>query len=379
MTTKRDFYDVLGINRNASDEEVKKAYRKLAFEHHPDRDKSEGADARFKEINEAYEVLRDNDKRAAYDRFGHAGVGGEATGARGFEGFSGFGGFGDIFDAFFSGANGTGQGRPSKERGADLLIEMKLTFDEAMQGVEKDVRFQRSETCDICKGSGAEPNTEPEICSSCKGSGEVRRTQQNLFGQYVNISACSKCNGEGRVVTKPCPTCRGNRRMKKERKIRVVVPAGVDSGNRVRMNGEGESGQRSGPPGDLYIELNVASSPVFQREGLNLFLRLPINLAQASLGGEMNIPTLDGEESFKIPSGVQSGQMFRLKGKGTADIHNKKVKGDLVLIADVMVPKKLNKEQKELFEKLNDTLPSKSDFINKDESKSFFDRLRLHF
>ena len=203
---------------------------------------------------------------------------------------------------------------------------MKLTFDEAMQGVEKDVRFQRSESCDICKGSGAEPNTEPEICSSCKGSGEVRRTQQNLFGQYVNISACSKCNGEGRVVTKPCPTCRGNRRMKKERKLRVVVPAGVDSGNRVRMNGEGESGQRSGPPGDLYIELNVASSPVFQREGLNLFLRLPINLAQASLGGEMNIPTLDGEESFKIPSGVQSGQMFRLKGKGTADIHNKKVK-----------------------------------------------------
>jgi len=167
--------------------------------------------------------------------------------------------------------------------------------------------------------------------------------------------------------------------MKKERKLRVVVPAGVDSGNRVRMNGEGESGQRSGPPGDLYIELNVSSSPVFQREGLNLFLRLPINLAQASLGGEMNIPTLDGEESFKIPSGVQSGQMFRLKGKGTADIHNKKVKGDLVLIADVMVPKKLNKEQKELLEKLNDTLPSKSDFINKDESKSFFDRLRLHF
>jgi molecular chaperone DnaJ len=376
MTTKQDFYDVLGVAKNASDEEVKKAYRRLAFQHHPDRDKSEGADARFKKINEAYEVLRDIDKRAAYDRYGHAGVGNDATGAQGFDGSSGFTGFGDIFDAFFSGASGTGRQGSKQERGGDLLIELKLSFEEAMQGIEREVQFQRNETCEICHGSGAEPNTELDRCTSCKGTGEVRRTQQNLFGQYVNISACHKCNGDGQVVKHPCKNCKGQKKHRTKRKIRVTVPAGVDNGNRVRMSGEGESGTRNGPPGDLYIQVGVEDSDIFEREGKDLLFRLPVNMAQAALGAEILIPTLEGEEEFKIPSGVEAGHIFRLKGKGVPDVYNKRNKGDLILITDIVIPKKLSSEQKKLFEQLGSTLPKMPEVIKKADSDHFFDRIR---
>lgn len=376
MTTKRDYYDVLGVPRSASPEDVKKAFRRLAFEHHPDRNKSDNADTRFKEINEAYEILRDPEKRAAYDNYGHAGVNGDAFGGQGFEGASGFSGFGDIFDAFFGGAGGAGRGRPTQQRGTDFGVELDLTFEEAVHGAEKEINFSRYEVCNACRGSGAEPGTEPEICPSCKGSGEVRRSQQSLFGQYVNISACRRCGGEGRVVTQPCVECRGARRIRQSRSISVTVPAGVDDGNRVRMAGEGEAGLNGGPAGDLYISLNVETSKLFERDGMDLLLRLPVNIAQAALGGEVMIPNLDGEEEFRIPAGVQTGQTFRLKRKGVPDVRDARRRGDLVVVADVMVPERLTAHQRQLLEELGATLPDTEELIDHHENKGFFNRVK---
>lgn len=376
MTTKRDFYDVLGVPRTASSEDVKKAFRRLAFEHHPDRNKADDADTRFKEINEAYEILRDPEKRAAYDQYGHAGVNGDAFGGQGFDGAAGFSGFGDIFDAFFGGAGGAGRGRSTQQRGTDFGVELDLTFEEAVHGTEKEINFTRYEACSTCRGSGAEPGTEPEICPSCKGSGEVRRSQQSLFGQYVNISACRRCGGEGRVVTQPCVECRGARRIRQARSISVTVPAGVDDGNRVRMAGEGEAGLNGGPPGDLYISLNVERSKIFERDGLDLLFRLPVNIAQAALGGEVMIPNLDGEEEFRIPAGVQTGQAFRLKRKGVPDVRDARRKGDLVVVADVMVPERLTAHQRELLEELGATLPDTEELFDQHENKGFFSRVK---
>ena len=370
MTTKRDYYDVLSVPRGASDEDVKKAFRRLAFEHHPDRNRSADADTRFKEINEAYEVLRDHEKRAAYDRYGHVGVNGDAFGGRGFEGFSGSSGFGDIFDAFFGGAGGARSGRAAQQRGNNLAVDLDLTFEEAVQGTEKEINFNRYEVCATCRGSGAEPGSQPETCSTCKGTGEIRRSQQSLFGQYVNVSPCSRCRGEGKIITQPCKECRSAGRIRRMRTVSVTIPAGVDDGNRVRMGGEGEAGTNDGRPGDLYISLNVAPSKVFEREGIHLFYRLPLNIAGAALGGDVTIPTLDGDHQLRLPPGVQSGQTFRLKGKGVPDVHDARRRGDLVVVATVLVPDRLTEEQRRLLEELATTLPDASEMTGRDGTGS---------
>ena len=356
-TNKKDYYDVLGLKRDASAEDVKRAFRKLAFEHHPDRNRSADAEEKFKEINEAYEVLRDDRKRSAYDRFGHAGLNGADGFANG-DAFSGFGGFGDIFDAFFGGARGRQGRRGGPQRGDDLVMRMTLPFEDAVHGAAKDVKVKRNEQCQTCAGSGAEPGTQPEACPACNGSGEVRRSQQSIFGQYVNISACSKCRGEGKVILNPCAECRGAGRIKRELSVRVTVPAGVDSGNRIRLSGEGEAGSNGGPPGDLYIELDVSPSDVFEREGRHLFHRVGVNIAQAALGADITIPTLEGDEDFHIPAGVQSGQSFRMKGRGVTDPKNQRARGDLVVVASVHVPAGLTDEQRTLLEQLAATLPN---------------------
>ncbi len=355
-TNKKDYYDVLEVSRDASAEDVKRAFRRLAFEHHPDRNRSSNAEDRFKEINEAYEVLRDERKRSVYDQFGHAGLNG-SEGFAGGDAFSGFGGFGDIFDAFFGGMRGRQARRGGPQRGDDLAMRLRLPFEEAVRGTEKDIRVPRNEVCQTCAGAGTEPGTRPEACTLCNGSGEIRRSQQSIFGQYVNISPCSRCHGDGTFIAHPCATCRGAGRTRQQLSVRVTVPPGVDSGNRIRLGGEGEAGMNGGPPGDLYIEVDVAPSPVFEREGKHIFHPVPINIAQAALGAEITIPTLEGDEPFSLPAGVQSGQSFRLRGRGVSDPKNSRARGDLFIVTAIHVPQRLTDEQRALLEQLSSTLP----------------------
>ena len=355
-TNKKDYYETLGLSRDASAEDIKRAFRRLAFEHHPDRNRSANAEQMFKEINEAYEVLRDDNKRSVYDRYGHAGLNGGDGFANG-DGFSGAGGFGDIFDAFFGGARGRAGRRTGPQRGDDLLMRMKLPFDDAVLGTEREVTIARQEQCAACRGAGTEPGTQREACPACNGSGEVRRSQQSIFGQYVNITACGRCHGEGSVITSPCADCSGAGRIKRELAVRVTVPAGVDTGNRIRLTGEGEAGVNGGMPGDLYIEVDVSPSDVFERDGRHLLHHVSMNIAQAALGADVTIPTLEGDEPFHIPAGVQSGQSFTLKGRGVTDPKNQRARGDLFVVASVHVPDRLTDEQKQLLEQLAASLP----------------------
>lgn len=350
MTEKKDFYEILGISRQATDEEIKKSYRKLAFQYHPDRNKDKNAEDKFKEVNQAYEVLSDSRKRANYDRFGHAGVDGGY--ARGFEGFD-FGGFGDIFDAFFS---GTTRGRRSEaERGTDLHIQMEITFVEAAFGCEKQIEIQRIEPCSSCHGTGSEPGTEMEKCPNCGGSGEVRRTQQGLFGHFTNITTCPQCGGRGRIITHLCQQCNGAGKEARQRSVMVTIPGGVDDGNTVRISGEGNSGMRGGPPGNLLVSLIVQDHEFLYRDGADVIFDLPLNFTQAALGGEVEIPTLEDDHNLKIPAGVQNGKVFRLKGKGAYHIR-KSGRGDQLVVVHVVTPTSLSKEEKKLFRKLSDLL-----------------------
>ena len=381
MTTKRDYYDILSVPREAAAEDVKKAFRKLAFDYHPDRNKASDAEVRFKEINEAYEILRDPEKRAVYDRFGHAGLnGGDGIGGRGFDGAQGFtGGFGDIFDAFFSGGMGAGQARPrsSAQRGEDLRMELDISFEDAVLGTETEVEFARYEQCTTCRGSGSAPGSSPVVCSLCKGSGEVRRSQRSLFGQYVNITPCSRCHGEGTIVSQPCGECRGARRIRRPRKIRVSVPAGVADGNRIRLSGEGEAGANGGPSGDLYVDLGVAPHARFERDGLDLLYQLPVNVAQAALGVEAAVTTLEGGvETVRIPAGVQTGHAFRLRGHGVPDVHAARRRGDIVVVVSVVVPDHLSPEQRVLMEQLAATLPDSDELSESAGERGFFDRIK---
>jgi molecular chaperone DnaJ len=348
MAVKRDYYEVLGIGRDASSEEIKKAFRKLAFQYHPDRNKDAGASDRFKEINEAYEVLSDEDKRSAYDRFGHDAANGQNPFGRGFEGFD-MGGFGDIFEAFFGGS-GTAR-RQTVRRGADLRYRVSLSFEEAALGVEKELEISRTEVCEVCHGTRAEPGSTPQRCPSCDGSGEVRRVQRSLFGQFINTAVCGQCGGEGTIVTDPCRNCKGSGFTKQKRKVSVKVPAGVDNDNVVRLSGEGHAGQRGGPAGNLLVEVVVARHQLFEREGDNIIYELPVNIAQAALGTEMEVPTLYGPLKMKVPSGSQSGRVFRLKGSGIPHLRSYG-KGDELVVLRVETPEKLSKEQKKLFEEL---------------------------
>lgn len=349
MAVKRDYYEVLGVGRDASTEEIKKAFRKLAFKSHPDHNHEDGAEARFKEINEAYEVLADTEKRSAYDRFGHAGIDGFS--GRGFEGF-GFDGVGTIFEDFYDFFSGvTGTTRQRQRRGADLRHRITLTFEEAALGCKKDIKILRTEQCSVCRGSGSKPGSQPGQCPTCGGSGRVNRVQQSIFGRFTNVATCSHCLGEGRVITEPCSRCRGSGREKHEHSMTLEIPAGIDDGNEMRLSGEGDIGERGGPSGNLYITIRVLRHQFFNRDGNDVLYELPINFAQAALGTEVEVPTLYGETRLKVPAGSQSGKAFRLKGKGIPYLR-RNGSGDQLVKLLLVTPEKLTKEQRKLFQEL---------------------------
>ena len=350
MPAKRDYYEVLGINRNTSEEKIKAAFRKLAFKYHPDHNHDDGAEEKFKEINEAYEVLSDPEKRVTYDRFGHSGS--QGFFGQGFEGFN-FGGFGDIFDAFFGGA--TTATRQAPQRGADLHHTTTITFEEAAFGVDKEITILRTEHCSLCRGSGCQPGSQPSRCPDCNGSGQVRRIQQSIFGRFTNITTCPQCHGEGRIITEPCPQCRGTGKEKRRRSILVKIPAGVDDGSRIRLSSEGDVGARGGSSGNLYLSLSVKQHELFTRDGDDILYELPINFAQATLGDEIEVPTLEGNTKLKLPAGSQTGQVFRLKGKGIPHLHGRG-RGDQFVKLVVVTPDSLTKRQRQLFEELAKTL-----------------------
>jgi len=358
MPTKRDYYEVLGIPRNATDEEIKRAFRKLAFKYHPDHNHDDTAGEKFKEVNEAYEVLCDPDKRAAYDRFGHGGP--EGLFGRGFEGFE-FSGVGDSFEDFFDFVRGaTTATRQAPRRGADLLYNITITFEEAALGCEKEINILRTENCSLCQGIGCKPGSQPTRCPSCNGTGQVRQVQQSIFGRFTNITTCPRCHGEGRIITEPCPQCRGTGKEKRQRSILVKIPAGVDEDSQIRLRGEGQAGTRGGPSGDLYITLAIKQHEFFQRDGDDIIYELPINFAQAALGTEVEVPTLDGKTKLKIPAGSQTGKVFRLKNKGIPHLH-RRGRGDQLVALRVVTPDSLTKKQRQLFQELADTLgPAKS-------------------
>lgn len=367
--SKRDYYEVLGVPREADDNAVKSAYRRLARQYHPDVNKSDDAEERFKEINEAYEVLSDPDKRQTYDRFGHAGTqGGFGAGGAGFDGFGGFGdifsGFGDIFGGF-GGARGAPRG---PARGADLRYDMEITFQEAVFGAEKEIEVPRLEVCPQCQGSGAEPGTRPIRCPQCNGAGEVRRAQQTILGQFVSVTTCPRCNGEREIATTPCTACRGQKRVRVTRKLAVSIPAGVDDGMRIRLAGEGEPGERGGPPGSLFVLLHVKPHPLFQRHENDILLELPINMVQAALGTEIEVPTLDDKARLTIPAGTQYGAVFRLRGKGVPILRSNR-RGDQLVTVRVVVPDRLDDKQRKLLAELGETLGMES--LGKDTRNIF--------
>jgi molecular chaperone DnaJ len=350
-TNKRDYYEVLGVSRNATDDEVKKAFRRLAKQYHPDANKEQGAEARFIEINEAYEILSDTQKRSAYDRYGHAGVGSAAgAGAAGFD-FGGFNNLNDIFETFFSGsAGGSTQRRSGPQRGADLRYELTISFEEAVFGCQKEIELPRWETCSACHGNGAQPGTSTQRCPGCQGSGEIRRVQQSIFGQFVNVTMCERCRGEGRIITTPCEKCRGQGRVRNNRRVVVNIPAGVDDGINVRVTGEGEVSARGGTPGNLYVVLTVKTHEFFKRQGNDIIYELPISFSQAALGDEVEVPIVDGKTTtLKIPAGTQSNRSFRLKGMGVPVVHSS-ARGDQHVIVKVVTPTNLTTEQRHLLE-----------------------------
>lgn len=350
---KRDYYEVLGVDKNATDDEIKKAFRKLARKYHPDVNKDDkNAAEKFKEIGEAYEVLRDPDKRARYDQFGHAGFGQEGFDAGDFDfgNFSGFGGgiFDDIFDMFGGGFGQTRRRGPV--RGADLRYDMEITLEEAAFGVEKDIEIFRMEECTKCHGTGAKSGTKPKTCPTCQGSGQVRKVQNLGPMQFTNVTTCGNCGGSGKIVEQPCEKCHGSGQSKVSRKINVKIPAGVDTGSRLRMSGEGEAGELGGPPGDLYIIIRVKPHKLFIRQGDDLIYEAPISFVQATLGDEIEIPTLEEKVKLKIPEGTQPGARFRLKSKGIQHLKGYG-KGDLHVRVKVVIPKNLNDKQRELLSK----------------------------
>jgi molecular chaperone DnaJ len=352
---KRDYYEVLGIARGAQPDEIKRAYRTLARKFHPDVNREPDAETRFKELSEAYEVLSDEKKRQMYDQFGH--VGPRGAGAGGFEGFP-FGDIGDLFESFFGASSG---GRRGPQRGSDLRLRMELTFEEAVFGVDKEVQVPRTETCLICGGTGAEPGKPPVRCPKCGGAGEVRRVQQSIFGQFVNVMPCDRCRGEGQIVEHRCTECRGGGRVQRVRTVPVSVPAGVDDGTEMRIPGQGEGGDRGGPNGDLYVVFQVAPHKVLKREGFDLVYELPLNVAQAALGTEVRVSTLEGEELLNVPAGTQHGRVFRVREKGVPKLQRSGIsagRGDFRIVARVEVPKHLTNRQRELLQELAATFES---------------------
>jgi molecular chaperone DnaJ len=343
-TTERDFYMILGVERTASDAEIKRAYRKLAQQWHPDVNADPGAHDRFTEINEAYQVLSDPDRRGRYDMFGRAGLGG-GQGA----GFEGFGGFSDIFDAFFGGAAGGSAARRGRPQpGADLRYDLRITFEEAIRGTEKQIEFTMLQRCETCHGSGASPGTEAATCPQCSGRGEVRSVRQTMLGQMVNVSACPRCRGEGKIVESPCETCRGDGRTERRRTLQVAIPAGIDEGHQIRLSSEGEVGPRGGPAGSLYVAVHVQPHASLKREGTELFYQASVSIVQAALGTRILVPTVEGDEEVEIKAGTQPDTEIRLRGKGVPHLRRAGARGDLHVLVDVVVPTKLSRREREL-------------------------------
>jgi len=373
VATRRDYYEILGVPRNATEDQIRSAYRQQALKYHPDRNREPGAAEQFKAVTEAYEVLRDGDKRAMYDRFGHTGS--EAPfGAGGFGGFGGFG-FEDIFETFFGAGTTTRSRRTRAQRGADLRHELNLSFEEAVFGCEKELDVARHEACETCHGSGLEPGTEPTTCPRCGGAGELRRATQTVFGQFVNVSLCDRCQGEGRIVTTPCHTCHGTGRVRVNKRLRVSVPAGIDDTSQIRLAGEGEPGAQGGTPGNLYINIHVEPHRYFRRQGNDLLLDVPINFAQAALGAEVEIPTLDEPARIHIPAGTQNGRVVRVRGKGVPYLRAGG-RGDLQVKLHVVTPTDLTDEQRQLLEKLAQTFGTE---VKPHENKGFFEKVKDAF
>ncbi|MGE5707137.1 MAG: molecular chaperone DnaJ [Bacteroidota bacterium] len=344
---KRDYYEVLEVNRQATDDEIKKAYRKLARQYHPDVNKDPAAEERFKEVSEAYDVLSDKQKRARYDQFGHAS---EDPGMGGGFGFDGF----DIFEAFFGGASRSRPRRRQAQRGADLQMEVELSFEEAVFGTEKTVEVHRQETCKSCSGSGAKAGSKVDTCPVCHGAGQIQQVQRTLLGHFTHVTTCPKCDGEGKVVETPCPDCKGAGKTRASKKLQVKIPGGVDTGAHLRISGEGDAGNQGGPPGDLYLVLYVRAHERFVRKDLDILTFQPITFGQAALGSEVDVETLDGPRKLKIPAGTQYGTIFPLKGLGMPVLGDKR-RGDLLVEVRIGVPTKLSEEQIELLKRFEET------------------------
>jgi molecular chaperone DnaJ len=355
----RDYYEILGIQKNATKSDIKQAFRKLARQYHPDVSNEPDAETRFKEINEAYEVLSDDEKRARYDRFGHAGV----TGASGFGGATATGfGFDEIFEEFFNNLGGSGRSasrRRGPRPGKDQTVHVAVTFEEAVFGVDKEIEFDRFEICENCQGSGAEPGTSPIRCPQCSGTGEVRTVQQTFLGSMVRVATCPRCNGRGEVVSTPCNVCTGNGRLRKHAVLTVKIPAGVSDRLQIQVRGEGDTGEQGAPNGNLYVVVRVQEHNFFKRHENDIILDITLNVAQAALGDKVTIPTVDGDVELVVPAGTQTGKVFRLRGKGVPRLRSdgsNSGRGDQLVYIQVAIPTKLTTEQRELFERLAETL-----------------------
>ena len=384
MADKRDFYEVLGVNKGASDDEIKKAYRKKAKEYHPDLHPGDKeAEVKFKEVNEAYEILSDSTKRSRYDQFGHAGVDpnyGAGTGGGGFGGFGGFGGgfsggmdfdLGDIFGSFFSGGAGRRANPNAPRRGGDVEVNVVLSFEEAAKGCKKTIKVTRIENCKECSGSGAEKGTSPITCSACHGSGRVTVQQRTPFGVMQTQRACDRCGGVGKTIEKPCKACNGRGKIRHTIDKVIDVPAGIDDGQAFSIRGEGSVGVNGGPNGDLVVEVSIRPHPFFERHGFDVFCEIPVTFAQAALGAEITVPTLEGKVKFNIHEGTQPGEKFKLRDKGIKRL-NYSGKGDQYVIISVEIPKDLSKKQKELLRAFEDATDDK----NYNKKKSFFDKVK---
>ncbi len=374
-----DYYKVLGVEKNATDDDIKKAYRKLAKKYHPDLNSGDKeSEHKFKEVNEAYEVLSDNTKRTQYDTYGHAAFNGQAGGGA----YSGFSGFEDIFDAFFSGfGGGQTSRRPGPVRGQDLRVEVTLTFEEAAFGVEKTIEITRTEVCDVCEGSGAKKGTSSRTCTTCGGAGQVKQTRNTAFGSFVNVTTCSTCGGTGKVIDDPCAQCGGKGTVRKKRQIVINIPEGIDDGQAITMSGQGEAGTLGGPYGDLYVYVSIRPHSLFRRKNYDIYCDIDISYPQAVLGGDIEVPTLTEKIRYNIPKGTQSGTTFRLKGKGIKYLRSN-THGDLFIKVHVNVPKKLSPKQEELIAELKKTFGDESYGSHdekSDKGKGFFDKVKDAF